>query len=515
MNRPLDESDFGGVPLLTDDNGEFTATADARKNLCHLSDGRLLIAEGQALNPHVQSYIFRLNRLGWKYQLMQVSIDVIERLYSRGGGERVDHTQMQRNAKQLLMRACREQASDIHIRVRKFNTDIYFRVHNDLARIVGYSREYGERLLSTLYGAMTDVSDTSYKPNERQDARIGDRDKLPEELHGVRIATAPTVDGSVMVLRLLYNDAGESHDPRTLGFSDEHTRMLQAAKELPSGMNIIGGPTGSGKSTTLQRVLAGQVKEREGRQCIVTVEDPPEYPIEGTVQTPVRGVSSEAERSNVFSEAISNAMRLDPDIIMIGEIRDQASAQLSLRAAMTGHQLWTTVHANSALSIMDRLVDLGLPLNMIADSSLVNSLICQRLVKLLCTHCKRSLASRRDALAPEALERVAQATGKSPDEIYLAGGGCEHCRGKGTIGRTVVAEIILPDRRFFQLIRAGDKEAASEYWIDSGGVSMRRHAAQKVADGLVDPRMAEYVVGPLIRNRAPRAEQSGGAGDAS
>jgi type II secretory ATPase GspE/PulE/Tfp pilus assembly ATPase PilB-like protein len=136
-------------------------------------------------------------------------------------------------------------------------------------------------------------------------------------------------------------------------------------------------------------------------------------------------------------------------------------------------------------------------------------------VKLLCTHCKRSLASRRDALAPEALERVAQATGKSPDEIYLAGGGCEHCRGKGTIGRTVVAEIILPDRRFFQLIRAGDKEAASEYWIDSGGVSMRRHAAQKVADGLVDPRMAEYVVGPLIRNRAPRAEQSGGAGDAS
>ncbi|MDB5728623.1 MAG: type secretion system protein [Noviherbaspirillum sp.] len=514
MMQPADEFDFSGVAVLTDDNGEFTASADARKHLCHLSDGRVLVAEGQSLNPHVQSYIFRLNRLGWKYKLIQVSNEVIERLYSRGGGEKVDHTQMQRNAKQLLMRACREHASDIHIRVRKFNTDIYFRIHNDLTRVVGYSREYGERLLSTLYGAMTDVSDTSYKPNERQDARIGDRDKLPEELHGVRIATAPTVDGAVMVLRLLYNDAGESYDPQILGFSEAQTRMLQSVKELPSGMNIIGGPTGSGKSTTLQRLLAGQVKEREGRQCIVTVEDPPEYPIEGTVQTPVRGATGETERSSVFSEAIANAMRLDPDVIMIGEIRDHASAQLSLRAAMTGHQLWTTVHANSARAIIDRLVDLGLPMNMIADSSLINCLICQRLVKLLCPHCKKNLASHAEALTPAAYRRVLDATGKSPDEIFLAGTGCEHCRGNCTIGRTVVAEVILPDRRFFELIRAGEKDAANQYWIETGGVPMRRHAAQKVAAGLVDPRMAEYVVGPLVRNSEPWTGQTQGGDDA-
>jgi general secretion pathway protein E len=173
------------------------------------------------------------------------------------------------------------------------------------------------------------------------------------------------------------------------------------------------------------------------------------------------------------------------------------------------------VHANSALSIIDRLVDLGLPLNMIADSSLVNSLVCQRLVKLLCPHCKESLAMRPDVLSPATFQRIAQATGKSAEDIFVAGLGCEHCKGKGTTGRTVVAEIILPDVRFFELIRAGEKDSAYQYWIKSGGVPMRLHAAQKVADGLVDPRMAEYVVGPLVRHRGQTAVPMLGDLDAS
>jgi general secretion pathway protein E len=492
----------GDTTVLTDDNGELMVPAALRPHLCHLSDGRLLIAEGQMLNPHVQSYIFRQTRLGKQVDAEVVGNDIIERYYARGGSGKVDHTQMQRNAKQLLVRACREHASDIHIRVRKFHTDVYFRIHNDLTRVAGYSREYGERLLSTLYAAMTDVSDTSYKPNERQDARIGDRDKLPDELHGVRIATAPTVDGAVMVLRLLYNDADESQDLRTLGFSDDHARMLLSVRDMPHGMNIIGGPTGSGKSTTLQRILAGQIKAREGKQCIVTVEDPPEYPIEGVVQTPVKNAANADERSDVFSAAISNAMRLDPDAIMIGEVRDHPSAQLALRAAMTGHQLWTTVHANSALAIIDRLVDLELPLSMIADPNLINSLICQRLVKLLCPHCKLALAGNEHQLPGAVLERARRVTKTQAGAICVAGKGCEHCSRKGTHGRTAVVEIIVPDRRFFELIRAGDKDGARQYWLSQGGRTMRQHAIEKIGQGLIDPRMAEYAVGPLDRNEA-------------
>src|SRR6185369_1148788 len=139
----------------------------------------------------------------------------------------IEHTKMQAMAKELLAKACAERASDIHIRVKKYATEMYFRVHNELVKVSDQTREYGERLLATMYGAMTAVSDNSYKPTERQDASIGDRDKLPDGLYGVRIATAPTNEGSVMVLRLLYNDAGNDLDVRTLGFTPGQAAALQ------------------------------------------------------------------------------------------------------------------------------------------------------------------------------------------------------------------------------------------------------------------------------------------------
>jgi type II secretory ATPase GspE/PulE/Tfp pilus assembly ATPase PilB-like protein len=405
---------------------------------------------------------------------------------------------MQQTAKDLLSTACQQRASDIHIRVRKFSTEIYFRVHNDLAKVSGHPRDFGERLLATLYGAMTTVSDNAYKPSERQDASIGDRDKLPEQLYGVRIATAPTGEGSVMVLRLLYNDAGDEVDMRPLGFSAAHADQLQLFKEQPQGMNIISGPTGSGKSTTLQRLLAGEIQESEGKLHVITVEDPIEYPIEGAVQTAITNAGSEDERSRLYAAAIANAMRLDPDTIMIGEVRDRASAQSALRAAMTGHQVWTTVHANSAMAVIDRLVDLGLPLAMVADPSVVNGLVSQRLVKLLCPACKKNLWTHRHELDEALLVRLQRVLGAAIGQVCMTGEGCARCRQRGTVGRSVVAEIIVPDARFFDLIRAGEKGMAMAYWLSElDGKTLLQHAIDKVASGSVDPRMAERAVGHL------------------
>ncbi|WP_116137945.1 GspE/PulE family protein [Trinickia diaoshuihuensis] len=483
------------------DSGEFAASNEERKFLCLLDDGTLLIAEGHEMNPFVLSYCARLNRLNCRYTTRLVTLEVIRRSYQGqrrdGSGERIDHTQMQVVAKNLIARACEERASDIHIRVNRFSTEILFRVHNELVRVSEQTREYGERLLATLYAAMSSVSDNTYKPNERQDAAIGDRDKLPDRLFGVRIATAPTSIGSVMVLRLLYNDAGESTDLRELGFTVAQANAFDLLTQQPHGMNIISGPTGSGKSTTLQRVLTKQLREMAGTIHVITVEDPVEYPIEGAVQTPVVNAPTEEARSLAFAAAIANAMRLDPDTIMIGEMRDRASAQSALRASMTGHQVWTTVHANGALAIVDRLVDLGLPIAMVTDESLVTGLISQRLVKLLCPHCSRPLADAMAQLDLGLIARVKRAVGARFDQVRVAGPGCPHCK-NGTVGRTVVAEVVRTDATFCELLRAGRKADAHRYWMSElSGQTVAQHALEKVAAGLVDPRMAERIVGPL------------------
>ena len=483
-------------------SGVFEASAEEKKLLCLLSDGRLLVAEGQSLNPHVLSYQARLQKMSRPFQVVFTKIEAISRAYQSSLSDTPErhpgHSMMQVTAKDLLNKACGARASDIHIRVKKTCTEIYFRIHNDLVLSGSQTREYGERLLATLYGAMTSVSDNSYKPMERQDASIADRDKLPPKLYGVRIATAPTSEGAVMVLRLLYNDAGDNVDLRPLGFSAEHAAMLQQLKEQPSGMNIISGPTGSGKSTTLQRILSGEILEAEGKLHVLTVEDPVEYPIEGAVQTAVTNANTEADRSRLFAAAISNAMRLDPDVIMIGEMRDGASAQNALRASMTGHQVWTTVHANSALAIVDRLVDLGLPMSLVADHTIVTGLISQRLVKVLCKHCSRPLIEHSHELSSAAYARVQRAIGNEIHKVHIAGPGCEHCNQQGTVGRTVIAEVIVPDDQFFKYIRAGEKTEAHEYWLrELGGKTIREHAIEKIAAGLVDPRMAEKVVGHL------------------
>jgi type II secretory ATPase GspE/PulE/Tfp pilus assembly ATPase PilB-like protein len=496
-SEPLD---LANAKALSD-SGELAASEEERKFLCLLDDGRLLIAEGQAMNPFVLSYRARLDRLSHKHVPTFVGLDVVARAYRercRAGAEPLDHTAMQVLAKELIAQACRERASDIHIRVHRFSTEILFRVHNELQRVREQTREQGERLLATLYAAMASVSDNTYKPTERQDAAIGDRDKLPDQLFGVRIATAPTSEGSLMVLRLLYNDAGDTTELQRLGFTDAQADALEFLKAQPIGMNIISGPTGSGKSTTLQRVLASEIKDTGGTIHVITVEDPVEYPIAGAVQTPVVNALGEEARSAVFAEAIANAMRLDPDTIMIGEIRDRASAQTALRASMTGHQVWTTLHANSAVAIVDRLIDLGLPLRMVTDETVVTGLISQRLVKLLCPHCKERFADRLHELDAALVSRIKRVAGARIGDVCVAGPGCEHCRERGTIGRTVVAEVIRTDARFFGLLRDGDKAGAIAYWIRHlDGQTVVDHAIEKVLDGLVDPRMAERVVGHL------------------
>ena len=461
----------------------------------------LYVSRNHAFHAQVRSFMAQLRTRKLHYAVEQVAMDVIQEKRARCAqlcdDAGVEPSEMQRQASELFRKAVALRASDIHIRVasKQGITKIYFRVHNDLELQTDHPASWGSLLCSAIYTAMSDVSDATYEPLNRQDGRISRRDRLPEGLDGIRIATTPQVDGNVMVLRLLYNDPGRSTDICSLGYFPEQKAQVALMQRRPTGINIIAGPTGSGKSTTLQRTLLDIHQSCHGTKHIITVEDPPEYPMPGIVQTPVANASTEQERSAAFQQAIKAAMRLDPNVIMIGEMRDPPSARLGVQAAMTGHQVWTTVHANNAFAIVDRMVDLGVPLHTMTDPTIVTGLICQRLLKVLCPHCKKPFARALDRYGAEERRRALSAAPVA--DIFVAGEGCRACNGTGIAGRTVVAEVAVPDQDLMDRLRHGDKQHAMHTWRSRGNASMLDSAVRKIAEGLCDPFQAEEEVGLL------------------
>jgi general secretion pathway protein E len=490
--------EFTGTPL-TGPGGEFHVNDALRSLLCFMDDGTLLISKSAIFNPHVQGFVARLRHIDRPYTAHHVDLGDIERAYAsaRGAKHRASSSQMQITAKDLFTRAVEREASDIHLRVSRHDrTQIWYRVNGDLDMVEEHPEEMGEQLCTAIYQSLADVSDATFEKLSRQDARISARAKIPNGLDGIRIATSPQVDGFLMVLRLLYDSTGESNDLAELGYSDEQKAIIDRLKRRPTGINVMSGPTGCGKSTTLKHVLSAIIQECGGRKHVITVEDPPEYTIVGAVQTPVTNAATEAERSAAFQQSIKAAMRLDPDVMMIGEARDNPSASLALQAAMTGHQVWTTVHANGAFGIISRLIDMGLALNLVTDPSIVTGLACQRLIKKLCPHCKQPLRKSVNRYHRTELERIMQVV--SIDTTYVKGPGCDHCRQTGNKGRTVAAEVIETDEELMQLLRNNDRLGAHAYWKSTGGgITIREHAIQKIAEGIADPFQTEDIVGAL------------------
>jgi general secretion pathway protein E len=459
----------------------------------------LFVSKHHAFHANVRSYIHKLREKGHHAQIEHVDMDLIDskrNLMKESTSFNAEASSMQLAAKTIFAKAVHRRASDIHIRVSfKGSTRIFFRIHNDLHLIEEQVASFGKLLCSAIYMAMCDISDSTYEELERQDARISSRDKLPEGLDGIRVATTPQVDGCVMVLRLLYNDANKSNDLCALGYTEAQRDLVTLMKRKPTGINIIGGPTGSGKSTTLQRTLLSIYEETRGTKHIITVEDPPEYPMPGIVQTPVANASTEEERSAAFQASIKATMRLDPNVIMIGEMRDPPSAGLAIQAAMTGHQVWSTVHANSAFAIIDRMVDIGISINLMTDPTIVTGLVCQRLLKVLCNACKAPLSKVLSRYSQEDQNKVVASV--ETDRSFVMGDGCSKCQNTGIAGRTVVSEVIVPDQQMMAYVRLGEKQKAIDYWHSIGGSNMLQQAIIKINAGLVDPFQAEEEVGLL------------------
>ena len=491
------------VRVLSGDDGEFKLPQEVQSLVCYLSDGRVLVSKSHRTDARVRADIARLENIKRVIRVLHVDLSVVESAYQSAKEaktvEKFNESDMQQAAYALFSRAADERASDIHIRVSETdNTQIYLRIIGDMEMIEEHPYDYGHAHSLAIYQAMTDQGDATFTPMSPQDARIGQAGKLPRALTGIRVATLPQVGGNVMILRLLYKDTRQTSDLMELGFSEDQVDAFTRLRRRTTGIIFNSGPTGAGKSTTLQRALTGVIQETEGRKNIITVEDPPEYPIQGAVQVPVTNADSEEERNKQFQTAIRAALRSDPDIMMIGEIRDISAAKLAIASAMTGHPTWTSIHANSALDIFDRLEDMGIHLNKMTSHTVISGLIAQRLVKVLCPHCRETIDSalKKELREPEEVERILEFFPNDKDKIYLRGEGCDVCNDgqSGYIGRTLIAEVVETDKEFMRLIRLKDREGAVRHWISHGGVTLEMHAREKVLNGLIDPFDAEEEV---------------------
>jgi general secretion pathway protein E len=325
----------------------------------------------------------------------------------------------------LLLEALEARASDVHLETYVGGLRVRYRVDGVLQEAPAPPRHLAAAVVSRLkIMAELDIAERRVP----QDGRI--RLRMRDRQVDVRVATLPTLHGESVVLRLLDRDQGRV-GLEELGMPADTLARFVEVISRPHGIVLSTGPTGSGKTTTL---YAAVDTIRTGREKIVTVEDPVEYELPGVPQVPVN-----PKVGLTFATALRALLRQDPDVILVGEIRDQDTADIATHAALTGHLVLSTLHTNDAATALTRLVDLGVERYLVAST--VEAVLAQRLVRRICSECTEPVA-----LSVE--ERTALGVGAGPETAGLEGArgrGCEHCRGTGYRGRTGIFELLVLD----------------------------------------------------------------------
>ena len=406
----------------------------------------------------------------------------------------------------LLARAVSDDASDIHIVRRQRTASVSFRIDGQIIPYAEWSEHTADQTCRFIYEVMGYDQEVTWNRHEPQDAVVDTRLVNGRRIR-VRVGTIPaSPDGYDMVLRILPG-SGDTLHLSELGYETHQVQAIYKLTRRPSGLAVMAGGVGSGKSTAIVGMLLEELKTHESRLRIITVEDPPERVIPGATQVPVvrkRGTAAGDE----FSFAIRGALRCDPDTLMVGEIRDLQSAVLTIKFAQSGHRVYTTVHAATVTGIVGRLIGLGVDPSLLCTPDVLKGLIYQALVPLLCPNCKITtqewLAKTRSSNAahPELAERVSKALGSRGLDVrkvaYRAISGCKNCAGSGVIGRTLMAEIALPDDEMLSQLRVGNYSAAHRHWLEYlNGQPVAEHGLRLLANGVASPPDVEWRIGPL------------------
>ena len=367
----------------------------------------------------------------------------------------------------LLTQAIKETASDIHIESFEHRLQVRFRVDGVLREVLTPPRALGPLLVSRVkVMANLDIAEKRLPQDGRISLRVAGR---PVD---VRVSTIPSGHGERVVMRLLDKSAGRL-DLGQLGMGERERQRLSDLLQRPHGIFLVTGPTGSGKTTTLYAGL-GFLNDRQ--RNIMTVEDPIEYYLDGISQTQVN-----RRVEMTFARGLRAILRQDPDVVMVGEIRDLETAEIAVQASLTGHLVLSTLHTNSAVGAITRLRDMGVEQFLLSSS--LTGVLAQRLVRRLCGHCKLPVAAN-------AADLDLLGNGQ-PVNVLYAPQGCERCGHSGYHGRVGTFELVPIDPTLQTLIHDGAGEQALERHARTLTPSLRQDCRQRVLSG--ETSLEEFV----------------------
>ncbi|HEX6851680.1 MAG TPA: GspE/PulE family protein [Candidatus Polarisedimenticolaceae bacterium] len=368
-----------------------------------------------------------------------------------------------------LFNALQRRASDIHIETRDKEVVIKYRIDGVLYQAMEpIDKKFHSTIISRIkVMSELDISEKRVPQDGRFKLRIKGR------TIDFRVSIMPSVHGEDCVIRILDKESTNrefaSLSLEVCGFEDRDLQRLRRFIKEPYGMVLVTGPTGSGKTTTLYAAIS-EIKNEEDK--IITIEDPVEYQLPGITQIPVN-----EKKGLTFARGLRSILRHDPDKVMVGEIRDAETAQIAIQSALTGHLVFTTVHANNVVDVLGRFLNMGVePYNFV---SALNCILAQRLVRLICASCRKPVKATRQQLLDSGLDPARHA-----DYTFYEGRGCIDCNGTGYRGRTAIAELLDMSDRIREMIlqrrpSADIKRAAKE----EGMTFLREAALAKVFNG--------------------------------
>ena len=364
----------------------------------------------------------------------------------------------------VLFQAVKERASDIHIEPFQKELKVRYRIDGILYNRLSPPKRYQPAIVSRLkVMAKLDIAEKRLPQDGRIPIKIADQDI------DIRVSIIPTTFGERVVLRLL--DKSNVHfGLEEIGLSADQLKPLEELIRRPNGILFVTGPTGSGKTTTLYAALS---RINSPDKNIVTIEDPVEYQLLGIAQIQVN-----PKIGLTFAHGLRSILRHDPDVILVGEVRDVETAEIAIQAALTGHLVFSTLHTNDAASAVTRLIDMGIEPFRIA--SVIRAIAAQRLVRVLCPECKEEYPPE-----PEALRDAGLDPGRIQGQKVYRGKGCPACAGTGYRGRTAIYEILRVSETIRQLImKKADSATIARKAMEEGMKALREDGAEKVLAGI-------------------------------